>query len=54
MPSLGEGDILIVWMLDRLGRSLGSLADLIAEYGREGRGSSPYKMGLIPTHQAAS
>ena len=42
----GRGYTLIVWKLDRLGRSLGFLADLIAEYGREGRGFVALQDGI--------
>lgn len=43
------GDTLIVWKLDRLGRSLGFLAELIAEYGREGRGFVALQDGIDTT-----
>ena len=46
LGAVGEGDTLIVWKLDRLGRSLGFLADLIAEYGREGRGFVALQDGI--------
>ncbi len=31
MDSLREGDVLVVWRLDRLGRSLGNLLELVAQ-----------------------
>ncbi len=34
----GEGDTLVVWKLDRLGRSLGFLCGLIEDLGKEGAG----------------
>ena len=46
LKAVGEGDTLIVWKLDRLGRSLGFLADLIAEYGREERGFVALQDGI--------
>ncbi|MGQ7848698.1 recombinase family protein [Granulosicoccus sp. 3-233] len=49
LGSVEEGDTLIVWKLDRLGRSLGFLADLIAEYGREGRGFVALQDGIDTT-----
>ena len=49
LGSVGEGDTLIVWKLDRLGRSLGFLAELIAEYGREGRGFVALHDGIDTT-----
>ena len=36
LSMVGEGDMLIVWKLDRLGRSLGFLIELIAKLGDQG------------------
>jgi len=36
LSMVGEGDTLIVWKLDRLGRSLGFLIELIAKLGDQG------------------
>ncbi len=49
LGSVGEGDTLIAWKLDRLGRYLGFLADLIAEYDREGRGFVALQDGIDTT-----
>jgi DNA invertase Pin-like site-specific DNA recombinase len=36
--ALGDGDVLVVWKLDRLGRSLPHLIEVIASIGRRGAG----------------
>jgi len=36
LSALGEGDMLVVWKLDRLGRSLGFLCDLVNHLGQQG------------------
>lgn len=36
MASLKEGDTLVIWRLDRLGRSLSHLIDLVNDLGRRG------------------
>ncbi len=36
--AIGEGDTLVVWKLDRLGRSLSFLCDLIERLGNQGAG----------------
>lgn len=36
MASLNEGDTLVIWRLDRLGRSLSHLIDLVNDLGRRG------------------
>jgi DNA invertase Pin-like site-specific DNA recombinase len=36
LGALGEGDVLVVWKLDRLGRSLGFLCDLVNHLGQQG------------------
>ena len=38
IDATGEGDTLVVWKLDRLGRSLGFLCSLIEDLGKEGAG----------------
>ncbi len=38
IDATGEGDTLVVWKLDRLGRSLGFLCGLIEDLGKEGAG----------------
>lgn len=38
LNTIQEGDTLIVWKLDRLGRCSAFLADLISQLGKEGRG----------------
>lgn len=46
LASIRKGDTLVVWKLDRLGRSLGFLVDLVAEYGRKGRGFIALQDGI--------
>ena len=38
LAAIGEGDVLVVWKLDRLGRSLAQLIGLIDGLGKEGAG----------------
>lgn len=38
LAAVGEGDVLVVWKLDRLGRSLASLIGLIDDLGKQGAG----------------
>lgn len=38
LDALGQGDILVVWRLDRLGRSLQHLIEVIGEIGDKGAG----------------
>lgn len=38
LSSLTDGDVLVVWKLDRLGRSLGQLVGLLDDLGRRGVG----------------
>lgn len=38
IDTIGEGDTLVVWKLDRLGRSLGFLCTLIEDLGNQGAG----------------
>jgi DNA invertase Pin-like site-specific DNA recombinase len=49
LSMIGAGDTLIVWKLDRLGRSLGFLCDLIEELGKRGGGFKSLTDG-IDTH----
>lgn len=43
---LGKGDILVVWKLDRLGRSLGFLCELIERFAKQGIGFRSLQDGL--------
>lgn len=38
LDSVGAGDVLVVWRLDRLGRSLGFLIELMNNLGKQGTG----------------
>ncbi|WP_027132565.1 recombinase family protein [Geminicoccus roseus] len=38
LAAVGQGDVLVVWRLDRLGRSLGFLIELIDRLGQQGTG----------------
>jgi len=49
LEAVQEGDTLVVWKLDRLGRSLGFLAELIAQFGKEGRGFIALQDGIDTT-----
>ena len=46
LEAISKGDTLVVWKLDRLGRSLGFLAALVAQFGKEGRGFIALKDGI--------
>lgn len=46
LEAVGQGDTLIVWKLDRLGRSLGFLATLIAQFGDDGKGFVALQDGI--------
>jgi DNA invertase Pin-like site-specific DNA recombinase len=39
LAALGAGDTLVVWKLDRLGRSLGFLCELVERLGKQGGGA---------------
>jgi DNA invertase Pin-like site-specific DNA recombinase len=49
LVALGEGDVLVVWKLDRLGRSLGFLCDLVERLGRQGIGFQSLTDGIDTT-----
>jgi DNA invertase Pin-like site-specific DNA recombinase len=38
LAAIGAGDTLVVWKLDRLGRSLGFLCELVERLGKQGVG----------------
>ena len=46
LEAVGGMDTLVVCKLDRLGRSLGFLAALISQFGKEGRGFVALKDGI--------
>ncbi len=45
----GEGDSLVVWKLDRLGRSLGFLCELVEYLGKQGAGFQSLTDGIDTT-----
>ena len=47
--AVGAGDMLVVWKLDRLGRSLGFLCDLIDRFGTQGIGFQSLTDGIDTT-----
>ena len=49
LAAIGDGDTLIVWKLDRLGRSLSFLIELIGELGRKGAGFIALQDGIDTT-----
>lgn len=49
LRAIGEGDVLVVWKLDRLGRSLGFLAELIASFSQKGLGFQAIQDGIDTT-----
>lgn len=49
IAAVGEGDVLVVWRLDRLGRSLAFLIELIEELGRSGAGFQSLTDGIDTT-----
>lgn len=46
LAAIGEGDALVVWKLDRLGRSLGFLIELIGELGKRVAGFQAIQDGI--------
>jgi DNA invertase Pin-like site-specific DNA recombinase len=49
LGALGEGDVLVVWKLDRLGRSLGFLCELVNRLGMQGVGFQSLTDGIDTT-----
>lgn len=49
LATVGEGDVLVVWKLDRLGRSLGFLIELIKELRDRGAGFQSLTDGIDTT-----
>ena len=49
LSMVGEGDTLVVWKLDRLGRSLGNLIELIDQLGKQGAGFNALQDGIDTT-----
>jgi DNA invertase Pin-like site-specific DNA recombinase len=49
ISALGEGDVLVVWKLDRLGRSLGFLCELVERFGKQGVGFQSLTDGIDTT-----
>jgi len=45
---IGAGDTLVVWRLDRLGRSLGFLCELVEGLGKQGAGFQSLTDGIDP------
>lgn len=54
LADLKTGDVLVVWKLDRLGRSLGHLIQLIAELGKRGVGFRSLTEGIDTTSPAGT
>ena len=46
---IGEGDVLVVWKLDRLGRSLGFLCELVERFKKQGAGFQSLTDGIDTT-----
>jgi DNA invertase Pin-like site-specific DNA recombinase len=46
LSAIGAGDTLVVWKLDRLGRSLGFLCELVERLGRQGTGFQSLTDGI--------
>ena len=49
ISACGAGDTLVVWKLDRLGRSLGFLCELIERFGNKGAGFQSLTDGIDTT-----
>jgi DNA invertase Pin-like site-specific DNA recombinase len=49
LGALGAGDVLVVWKLDRLGRSLGFLCELVEQLGKHGAGFQSLTDGIDTT-----
>jgi DNA invertase Pin-like site-specific DNA recombinase len=52
LEQLKQGDVLVVWRLDRLGRSMRHLLDLVEELRQRGVGFKPLCDGVIDTTMA--
>ena len=46
LDKIGQGDVLVVWKLDRLGRSLSFLISLVEELGERGVGFQSFSDGI--------
>jgi DNA invertase Pin-like site-specific DNA recombinase len=49
LSAIGIGDTLVVWKLDRLGRSLGFLCELVEQLGKQGTGFQSLTDGIDTT-----
>jgi DNA invertase Pin-like site-specific DNA recombinase len=49
LAAIGAGDTLVVWKLDRLGRSLGFLCELVEQLGKQGAGFQSLTDGIDTT-----
>jgi DNA invertase Pin-like site-specific DNA recombinase len=49
LGALAAGDVLVVWKLDRLGRSLGFLCELVERLGKQGAGFQSLTDGIDTT-----
>ncbi|NDY73867.1 recombinase family protein [Desulfobacter hydrogenophilus] len=49
LSAIGKGDVIIVWKLDRLGRSLGFLCNLIERFKTQGAGFQSLTDGIDTT-----
>jgi len=49
LSAIGTGDTLVVWKLDRLGRSLGFLCELVERLGKQGAGFQSLTDGIDTT-----
>jgi DNA invertase Pin-like site-specific DNA recombinase len=54
LDQLRSGDTLVVWRLDRLGRSLRHLIDTVSEVERRGLGSEAFRSPSTPPLPAGS
>ncbi len=49
LSRVGDGDVLVVWKLDRLGRSLGFLCELVEQFKKQGAGFQSLTDGIDTT-----